>query len=568
MSGKLVKIIHNPVNAKVLSEDVDVRNLCSEILSYKVEAAEHCDVSGWDGYSSLYLMKSNTFPAGMIRFLKKKLEKNGYQVLVKSKPHPEPMGDELPVVDNFGFDPRYDYQTELMNRLVFVRSMIAQVATGGGKSRCFKLCERRLKLPTLFLTNRKTLMYQMADTYKKDLCLPVGIIGDGHWSPIENGANFAIVDTLVSRLEKFDKSKYIETKKQSHFENVNKQVEKKLKQLGLPTNLHAVDNDFVPQEVKNKLLKIRDEFAKSMPIDLDSIQREASEKKRIKEKNRKEAVNFLNTIGFLTLEEAHDVSGSGFFKVAQSCNNAHYRLALTATPFMKDSEEANKKLMACTGQVGIKVSEKLLIEREILARPIFKFISTKKPIRLYKSTPWQKAYTVGIVENEDRNRRIIEESIRFSSYGLTTIILVNRKAHGKILLKNLLDNGIRSKFIFGENSQSERKSAFDDLGAGRLDVLIGSTILDVGVDVPSVGAVILAGGGKAEVQHRQRVGRGLRAKKVGPNVCFIVDFNDEHNSHLKKHALERKRIIETTPGFCEGIVSDFDFSKYGMKKIN
>ena len=43
-------------------------------------------------------------------------------------------------------------------------------------------------------------------------------------------------------------------------------------------------------------------------------------------------------------------------------------------------------------------------------------------------------------------------------------------------------------------------------------------ILDVGVDVPSVGCIILAGGGKAEVANRQRIGRGLRAKKLGPNI--------------------------------------------------
>jgi superfamily II DNA or RNA helicase len=93
-------------------------------------------------------------------------------------------------------------------------------------------------------------------------------------------------------------------------------------------------------------------------------------------------------------------------------------------------------------------------------------------------------------------------------------------------------------------------------------VLIGSTILDVGVDVPSVGAVILAGGGKAEVEMRQRVGRGLRAKKNQANVCFISDFIDISNKHLMSHSYERKHIIDTTPGFAEGVLpvgSSFDF---------
>ncbi|MFX5809068.1 helicase-related protein, partial [Acinetobacter baumannii] len=79
------------------------------------------------------------------------------------------------------------------------------------------------------------------------------------------------------------------------------------------------------------------------------------------------------------------------------------------------------------------------------------------------------------------------------------------------------------------DDQGERKSALTELANKDIDVLIGTTILDVGVDVPAVGLIILAGGGKAEVALRQRIGRGLRAKKFGPNVAFIVDFTDQHN---------------------------------------
>ena len=80
--------------------------------------------------------------------------------------------------------------------------------------------------------------------------------------------------------------------------------------------------------------------------------------------------------------------------------------------------------------------------------------------------------------------------------------------------------------------------------------------------MPSVGAVILAGGGKAEVEMRQRVGRGLRAKKNQANVCFITDFIDTSNKYLLSHSYERKHIIDTTPGFAEGVLpvdGAFDF---------
>jgi superfamily II DNA or RNA helicase len=111
--------------------------------------------------------------------------------------------------------------------------------------------------------------------------------------------------------------------------------------------------------------------------------------------------------------------------------------------------------------------------------------------------------------------------------------------------------------------------ALKALKTGKLQILIGSTILDVGVDVPAVGMVILAGGMKAEVSHRQRVGRGLRAKKDAPNVAFIVDFTDHWNAHTREHARLRQEIIAQTPGFVEGILpagADFDFVGLGITR--
>jgi hypothetical protein len=84
--------------------------------------------------------------------------------------------------------------------------------------------------------------------------------------------------------------------------------------------------------------------------------------------------------------------------------------------------------------------------------------------------------------------------------------------------------------------------------------------------VPSVGMIVLAGGGKAEVATRQRIGRGLREKKAGPNVALIVDMADDHNNHLKGHFMQRLSIVQGTPGFSEGIVADFDFAALGLTR--
>jgi len=116
--------------------------------------------------------------------------------------------------------------------------------------------------------------------------------------------------------------------------------------------------------------------------------------------------------------------------------------------------------------------------------------------------------------------------------------------------------------VFGENNSTERKAAINALENKEINFLVASTIFDVGVDIPSVNLVIIAGAGKAEVAARQRIGRGLRAKKEGPNVTFILDFADDSNYMLDRHYKERRDIILATPGFAENLLplgKDLDY---------
>lgn len=558
--SKTLKIVHNAVRAKLIDPDRNCRLIVNELLSYKIESG----IKGMGvAHGSMFDMNKDFFPTGFVRLVRKTLEKHGYRIIVQSKVVPEPMGVENPVVSDFPPDPRYDYQNKTMIRLVQLQRMTAQVATGGGKSEIFKLCCERLMLPTLFITTRKSLMYQMAKGYKSvKSSRPVGFLGDGHWSPEPNGVNFAIVDTLVSRLE--ISSFEIELNKilDKHVATIEKETERVFKKAGLPIN-PSVARKADPATVE-KMAKCRAAIAKKYELNEREVRTKAQATADRKEKNRAETMKFLESIGFLTLEEAHEVSGTGFFELCNAMTNAHYRLALTATPNMKDSEEANMRLAAVSGTIGIRVTEKELIDKGILATPIFKFVESKKPADVTRGSAFPVAYERGIVKNAGRNTQILQHALEAKKYGLTSMILVQHTAHGD-LLKNLLGTaGLKVEFIRGEDSQEQRQAALDALGSGKLDVLIGTTILDVGVDVPSVGQVILAGGGKAEVAVRQRIGRGLRAKKSGPNICFVVMFSDGWNNHTSSHSRECLRIIQETPGFAENIVSAFDFKGCGF----
>ena len=286
-------------------------------------------------------------------------------------------------------------------------------------------------------------------------------------------------------------------------------------------------------------------------------------------KQPKTVAKILESFEFVILEEAHESSGNGFYDIMQLCKNAYYRLALTATPFMKDDEEANMRLYGVSGPIGLAVDEKMLIDRGILAKPYFKFVKLRgTPRKLFRSTPWPAAYRIGIVENSFRNDKIVHEALRASLMNMSVLILIQHKAHGRILKEALDKLKVTNKFIFGESKQEERNQALAELSSGEINVLIGSTILDVGVNVPSIDMIIIGGAGKAEVGMRQRIGRGLREKKNGPNVAYIIDFQDDLNTHLKKHYKQRFNIVKSTEGFGENIVEDFDLKGFHDKSSN
>lgn len=510
-------IAHNATVAKLHNPSRQLKLDVQTILSYKVEGAEMSSafkMGNWDGRSSFFDFRSCKFPAGFVYYLGAALARKGYTVNYIRKPLPEALGSINPKVDDFPDDPRYDYQQEVVNRLIKHGQIIAQVATGGGKSKIAKLAYARINRPTLFLTTRSILMYQMKEAFERDMGVRVSVLGDGQFGHtiIDEFGNqrnavkkmcVGMVQTLVSRLQEPDPD--------------------------------------APVEKQNEQTRIRNQ-----------------------------TIELLSKFELIIGEEAHEASGNSYYEILKHCKNGHFRLALTATPFMKEAEESNMRLMAAFGPIGIKVTEETLINRGILAKPYFKYIKlVKKPEHLMRGTPWQAAYRLGIVDNQERNEHIVREAVRATCHHMSTMILIQQKKHGETLKNMLIDAGIRAEFIFGENNQTERKAALVKLAKGQIDVLIGSTILDVGVDVPAVGVVILAGGGKAEVALRQRIGRGLRAKKNGPNIALIIDFLDHHNTYLKEHTAQRLDIVKSTKGFAEGILQDgedFDFEALGLAK--
>lgn len=156
---------------------------------------------------------------------------------------------------------------------------------------------------------------------------------------------------------------------------------------------------------------------------------------------------------------------------------------------------------------------------------------------------WRIGYVSGVVKHKWRNRLIAKRTKELALAGLSTLIMVRRKKHGRILLKRLLKKGIKAKYVHGTVVTPEIVKAREDLNDGKLQALICTSIFDEGEDIPNVNALILAVGEKSPQRLEQRLGRALRAIG-GKTKAIVIDFQDISNEYVRQHSRKRFKFFE------------------------
>jgi superfamily II DNA or RNA helicase len=246
-----------------------------------------------------------------------------------------------------------------------------------------------------------------------------------------------------------------------------------------------------------------------------------------------ECIDFLKSIEVLFFDEMHHLGSDGWFTVSTLCN-AYWRFGLSGTPCRTDG--ADLRLVAAVGEQIVDVSNKLLVERGVSAQATIFWDKITEPV-LKKKLPYPTVYKQGVVENAQLLNKVVDWVRVFRDAGLSTLVLCEDISHG-ILIDDALWTDIvpmvPHQFIHGEEDTDTRRTALENFANRKLPVLISSRILDEGVDVPTIDALILAGSRKSKIRTLQRLGRGLRGKKL-----IVVEFANFCHRYLLKHSLER-----------------------------
>jgi len=150
------------------------------------------------------------------------------------------------------------------------------------------------------------------------------------------------------------------------------------------------------------------------------------------------------------------------------------------------------------------------------------------------------AYDSIMVENGEFHRLIASLCQKLKGEG--TLILVDRTALGTNLETILRSVGLTAHFIWGQTSKRRRDELLRSFERREFDVLIGSKIINRGLDLAGgCENLIIATGGKLESDFIQKVGRALRHNKKGHSTVY--DFYFRNNRYLYDHSKARLRAM-------------------------
>ncbi len=241
----------------------------------------------------------------------------------------------------------------------------------------------------------------------------------------------------------------------------------------------------------------------------------------------KQDPEFLKTRQVLVIDEFHHAAADSYHLIGERCENAYYRIGLTGTHFR--SGEDKLAMEAICSQVIFRLAVNDLVAGGYIAAPRIVYAPVRSART--KGEDWSEVYELGIVKNETRNKLVAHVANHLAGeLGIPTLVLTKHREHADVLGK-MISNSFVVKG--GENYATAR--VLEDFEKERFQVLIGTTVIGEGIDLPRAGALVYASGGDATVQMIQSYYRPL-TKHRHKSVGLIYDFQDEHHKTLKRHA--------------------------------
>ena len=238
------------------------------------------------------------------------------------------------------------------------------------------------------------------------------------------------------------------------------------------------------------------------------------------------------------VDECHHTASKTILDVINASPYAYWKYGGSATPYREDG--ADLMIRAMFGKNIVDINASYLIERGFLCEPYIFFVPIAHEIRLQA---YKTIYKDCIANNTELNAHVADTTNFLIKNGLTTLILVEQISQGKLIQKFIPE----APFVSGK--AKDRESTINDLRNGKIKTMIATTLADEGLDVPTLDAVIMAGGGASATRVNQRIGRTLRINPESTRRKSVAIYYEHKAKYLMKHAAKVKKILKLEPKF-------------------
>lgn len=246
------------------------------------------------------------------------------------------------------------------------------------------------------------------------------------------------------------------------------------------------------------------------------------------------------------VSNCHHLSSASLQRVFEACKNAYYRYGCSATPFSNRDEDV--LIEASTGRVLKEITASYLIKEGWLSKPTIHLIPFKQK-RGGEATTYAGLYKEKITDNEERNdllRRIIEYR---ADKGDSVLVSVRYLEHGHTLYDMLVDK-YGSDVVFVNSTVATKKlnETLEKLSNKEIKICIGTSLINEGVNLPSLNTLVMAGTPKSKISTMQLVGRVLR-KTEDKSTVDVYDIQDYNAKYFTSASKERFDIYCSEPEF-------------------
>jgi superfamily II DNA or RNA helicase len=270
---------------------------------------------------------------------------------------------------------------------------------------------------------------------------------------------------------------------------------------------------------------------------------------------------FLATRHLWVVDEVHHGASDQIQDLGERLPHVFYRLGATGTFFRSGLD--GLALHALLSNVVYQISAGELQRRGYLVPVNVAILPVPTPrLRGLPSTFHGGGHgTAGVHEHDLRNRIVAGVCTMLAQRGRRVLCLVGTIPQGKILLDMLRRELPRPAdpdapvvdFVYSQVPSLAQERMLERFADGRLRVLIGTTLLGEGVDLPTADAMVLARGEKAEVALVQAIYRVCTAN-VGKERSILIDFDDRHHPKLAQHAAARLEVYRAESIFSVDVL--------------